>query len=67
MSAEELEKLRILRKGLYIFASALMEVEQKYQDDVSVRFAAAERGRLLQIAMEDVCKILEANAPVEPT
>jgi hypothetical protein len=63
MTPEELEKFRIMRKGLYIFASALTEVEQKYQDDIAVRSAVAERGRLLIIALAEVCEILEQ--PVE--
>ncbi len=61
LTPEELEKLHVLRKGLYIFASALMEVEQKYQDNISVRYAVAERGKLMQVAIEDVCTILEAR------
>lgn len=62
MTPEELEKLHEMRRGLLLFRNVLAEIEEKYQQNMDVRRAVAERGRLIQTGLEELCVILEAKS-----
>lgn len=62
MTADELEKLHEMQRGLVLFSSALAEIEIKYQQNMDVRRMVAERGRLIATRLEELCVILEAKS-----
>lgn len=65
LTDEDLDKLRILQRGLAIFIAALTEVAQRPEKldtgSVSMREGVVARGRLLSRAIADACEMLEGK------